>query len=85
VTGAMTDQFMSAAQAVELIRDGDTVGLMGGGGGLMEATHLFEAVQARFLATQAPRNLTVIHALGIGDKKTKGMNCFAHEGLVKRG
>ena len=78
------DKFMTAAQAAELIRDGDTVGLMGGGGGLMEATHMFEAVQARFLATQSPRKLTVMHALGIGDKKTKGMNCFAHEGLVKR-
>ncbi len=77
-------KFMIAAQAAELIRDGDTVGLMGGGGGLMEATCLFEAVQARFLATQQPRNLTMVHALGIGDKKTKGMNCFAHEGLVKR-
>ncbi|WP_295525171.1 acyl CoA:acetate/3-ketoacid CoA transferase [uncultured Pseudacidovorax sp.] len=77
-------KFMTAAEAVALIRDGDTVGLMGGGGGLMEATHLFEAVQARFLATRAPRNLTVVHALGIGDKKTKGMSCFAHEGLVKR-
>ena len=60
------DKFMSAAQAAELIRDGDTVGLMGGGGGLMEATHLFEAVQARFLSTAAPRHLTVVHALGIG-------------------
>lgn len=78
------DKFMTAAQAAELIRDGDTVGLMGGGGGLMEATHMFEAVQARFLATQSPRQLTMLHALGIGDKKTKGMNCFAHEGLVKR-
>lgn len=78
------DKFMSAAQAAELIRDGDTVGLMGGGGGLMEATHMFEAVQARFLGTGTPRNLTVMHALGIGDKKTKGMNCFAHQGLVKR-
>ena len=78
------DKFMTAAQAAALIRDGDTVGLMGGGGGLMEATCLFEAVQARFLATQQPRGLTVIHALGIGDKKTKGMNCFAHEGLVAR-
>ncbi|MDP3252367.1 MAG: CoA-transferase [Hydrogenophaga sp.] len=77
-------KFMTAAQAVALIRDGDTVGLMGGGGGLMEATHVFEAVQARFLATQHPRGLTVMHALGIGDKKTKGMNCFAHEGLVRR-
>jgi len=77
-------KFMTAEQAAALIRDGDTVGLMGGGGGLMEATHMFEAVQARFLATQQPRNLTLMHALGIGDKKTKGMNCFAHEGLVKR-
>ncbi|MFC5522155.1 acyl CoA:acetate/3-ketoacid CoA transferase [Polaromonas jejuensis] len=79
-----SSKFMSAAQAAGLIRDGDTVGLMGGGGGLMEASCLFEAVQARFLATQQPRNLTMVHALGIGDKKTKGMNCFAHEGLVKR-
>ena len=77
-------KFMSAAQAAGLIRDGDTVALMGGGGGLMEATCLFEAVQARFLATQHPRRLTMVHALGIGDKKTKGMNCFAHEGLVHR-
>ena len=80
----MQTKFMTAAEAAQLIQDGDTVGLMGGGGGLMEATHLFEAVQQRFLGTQQPKNLTVMHALGIGDKKTKGMNCFAHEGLVKR-
>ena len=75
---------MSAAEAAALIRDGDTVGLMGGGGGLMEATHVFEAIQSRFKASQHPRNLSVIHALGIGDKKTRGMNCFAHEGMVRR-
>jgi propionate CoA-transferase len=80
----MNSKFMTAAEAAALIRDGDTVGLMGGGGGLMEATHTFEAIQARFLSTQHPRNLTIMHALGIGDKKTKGMNCFAHEGMVKR-
>ena len=75
---------MTAAEAAILIQDGDTVGLMGGGGGLMEASHMFEAIQERFLTTQRPRNLTVMHALGIGDKKTKGMNCFAHEGMVRR-
>lgn len=80
----MSSKFMSAAQAAQLLRDGDTVGLMGGGGGLMEASCLFEAIQARFLATHSPLALTVVHALGIGDKKTKGMNCFAHAGLVKR-
>jgi propionate CoA-transferase len=80
----MSSKFMTAAEAAILIQDGDTVGLMGGGGGLMEASHMFEAIQERFLTTQRPRNLTVMHALGIGDKKTKGMNCFAHEGMVRR-
>jgi propionate CoA-transferase len=52
---AADGKFMSAAEAVALIRDGDTVGLMGGGGGLMEATHLFEAVQERFLESGSTR------------------------------
>jgi acyl CoA:acetate/3-ketoacid CoA transferase len=80
----MHSKFMTAAQAAKLIHDGDTVGLMGGGGGLMEASHMFEAIEQRFLSIQQPRNLTLMHALGIGDKNTKGLNCFAHEGLVKR-
>lgn len=80
----MRNKFMSADQAVQLIRDGDTVALIGGGGGLMEATATFRAVSRRFLSTGYPRNLTVVHALGIGDKKTEGLNHFAHEGLVQR-
>lgn len=80
----MRNKFMSADDAVKLIKDGDTVALIGGGGGLMEASHVFRAVSRRFLSTGFPRALTVLHALGIGDKKTEGMNHFAHEGLVKR-
>jgi len=56
----------------------------GGVGGLVEASCLFAAVERRFLATGHPRALTAIHALGIGDRKSRGMNCFAHEGMVKR-
>ena len=78
------NKFMSADDAVKLINDGDTVALIGGGGGLMEASHMFQAVEQRFLDTGCPRNLTVCHALGIGDKKAHGMNRWAHEGLVKR-
>jgi acyl CoA:acetate/3-ketoacid CoA transferase len=77
------DKFMTADAAAALIRDGDTVGLIGGGG-LIEATCLFSAIERRFLATGFPRNLTLVHSLGIGDRKTKGMNCFAYEGMVKR-
>ena len=36
------DKFVSAADAVALIRDRDTVALVGGGGGLVEASCLFE-------------------------------------------
>ncbi|MEY8876404.1 MAG: acyl CoA:acetate/3-ketoacid CoA transferase [Leptothrix sp. (in: b-proteobacteria)] len=83
-TKSMQSKFVSADAAAALIPDGATVALMGGGGGLMEATTLFQAVERRFLASQAPRDLTVVHALGIGDKQSRGMNCFAYEGLVKR-
>jgi acyl CoA:acetate/3-ketoacid CoA transferase len=78
------NKFTTADAAAALIRDGDTVGLIGGGGGLVEASCLFAAVERRFLGTGSPRALTLIHALGIGDRKTKGLNCFAHEGMVKR-
>ena len=75
---------MSAAAAAALIEDGATVGLVGGGGGLCEATTLHQAVERRFLDTGAPRGLTCVHALGIGDRDRRGMNRFAHEGLVRR-
>ena len=77
-------KFMTAADAVALIRDGDTVGLIGGGGGLMEASCLFAALEKRFLETGHPGDLWVVHALGIGDRKERGMNRFAHEGMVRR-
>lgn len=78
------NKFMPAEAAVAMIRDGDTVALIGGGGGLVEASCLHEAVEKRFLSTGHPRELAVIHALGIGDRKARGMNRFAHEGMVRR-
>ncbi len=78
------DKVMSAEEAVRLIKDGDTVGLVGGGGGLCEATVLHQAVEQRFLQSGGPRDLTCVHALGIGDRDRRGMNCFAHQDLVKR-
>lgn len=75
---------ISADDAISLIRDGDTVGLIGGGGGLCEATMLHQAVERRFRDAGAPKNLTCVHALGIGDRDRRGMNCFAYKGLVKR-
>ncbi|MEZ5479134.1 MAG: CoA-transferase [Thiolinea sp.] len=75
---------MSAAEAVALIPDQATVGLIGGGGGLCEATLLHAEVEKRFLDSGHPRDLTLIHALGIGDRQTTGMNRFAHRGMVRK-
>ena len=55
-----------------------------GGGGLCEGTTLHRAVEQRLLASGHRRHLTCVHALGIGDRESRGMNCFAHEGMVRR-
>jgi acyl CoA:acetate/3-ketoacid CoA transferase len=78
------DKFMTAEQAVALIGDGATVVLPGGGGGLVEPSCLLAAVEKRFLSEGHPRGLRVVHALGLGDRKERGMNRFAHEGMVSR-
>lgn len=80
----MRAQFVSAAEAAALIPDGATVGLIGGGGGLNEATLLHEAVETRFLDSGHPTQLTLVHALGIGDRQKRGVNRFAHETMVRR-
>jgi len=80
----ISSKFIERAEVAALIEDGDTVGLIGGGGGLVEATLLHYEAEKRFLEMGKPRDLTVIHALGIGDRETRGLNRFAHEGMVRR-
>ncbi|MHB1303112.1 MAG: CoA-transferase [Acidiphilium sp.] len=67
-----------------LVPDGATVALSGSGGGLLEADAVLAALERSFLKTGHPRELTVVHALGIGDGKASGINRLAHEGMVKR-
>lgn len=74
----------SASEAAALIETGDTVLLTGSGGGLMDADHIYEALEDRFLSTGQPRNLTIVHATGIGSRQHTGLSRFAHEGLVQR-
>jgi acyl CoA:acetate/3-ketoacid CoA transferase len=75
---------VSPSEAARAIRDGDVVAITGNGGGMLEADEIFAAVETRFLSTGQPRNLVLVHALGVGDGKARGVNRFAHEGMIRR-
>ncbi|MGA7776602.1 MAG: acyl CoA:acetate/3-ketoacid CoA transferase [Paraburkholderia sp.] len=79
---------VSAQQAVRLIRPGNTVAT-GGFVGIGFAEEIAVALEQLFLDSgesehDAPRNLTLVYAGGQGDGARKGLNHFAHEGLVQR-
>lgn len=74
----------SADVVAALIEDGATIAISGNGGGMVEADYLLAAIEKRFLETGHPRDLTLIHSLGIGDRDSKGSNRFAHAGMLKR-
>jgi len=84
-------KIVTAAEAVLLIRDGNTVAT-GGFVGIGFAEEIALALEQLYLAGEGeapylqskPRNLTLVYAAGQGDGKDRGLNHFAHEGLIKR-
>ena len=87
--GTRRNKVVSAAEAVRLIHDGDTVAT-GGFVGIGFAEEIAIALEARFVATQAetgtgsPNRLTLVYAAGQGDGKERGLNHLGHPGMVKR-
>jgi acyl CoA:acetate/3-ketoacid CoA transferase len=77
-------KLIDAAAAAALIKDGDTVAVTGNGAGMTAGEEILAAIERRFLETGHPRNLTLVHSLGLGDRKEMGINRLAHEGLVSK-
>lgn len=76
-------QVITAAEAAELIQDGDAVAVSGFGLACVNEETLI-ALEQRFLENAVPRDLTVMHASAVGDRRAKGMSHLAHPGLIKR-
>ncbi len=79
----MLRKLLSAEEAVALIRPGDTI-TTSGFVGIGVPDELLAALEARYLETGAPRDLSLVFAAGQGDGKTRGLNRLGHEGLLAR-
>lgn len=76
-------KIVTAEEAVRIIVDGDTVAT-GGFVGTGFAEDIAISLEASFLKTGHPKELTLIYAAGQGDGAERGLNHLGHEGLVKR-
>lgn len=80
---AQKNKVVSAADAIRLIRDGDTVAT-GGFVGIGFPEALAIGLEQRFAAEQHPRDLTLVFAAGQGDGGKRGLNHLGAPGLVRR-
>jgi len=79
----MRKRIITAKQAAQMVRSGSTIATDGFIGAAF-AEELALEIERRFLQTGEPKGLTLIYGAGQGDAKTKGVNHFGHEGLLRR-
>jgi acyl CoA:acetate/3-ketoacid CoA transferase len=77
-------KILTAVEIANQVQDNMTIAISGSGGGLLEADFIFQALEKKFLETGNPKNLTLVHALGIGNGRGSGVGRFAHENMVRR-
>ncbi len=80
----MRNKVLAATEAVRLIQSGNVVAIQGAGGGVAEPTLLLRELGKRFQIESEPRDLTLYHATGLGDRREIGTDYLAQSGLVKR-
>jgi propionate CoA-transferase len=80
----LRDLVASAAEAVARIPDGASVAIGGSGSGHAIPDALLAALGDRFRKTGAPRGVTLLHAFGVGDQRSRGLQHVAEPGMLRR-
>ena len=80
----MKPKLIDATKVPDLIPDGATLCLGGGGAGHAVPDTLIESLGRSFVERQRPRDLMILHPCGIGDNDQRGLNHLAHAGLARR-
>src|ERR1700747_2945054 len=76
------DKIISAAEAIALVRDGDTI-VVEGFASQCFAHELTLALEERLLKTGAPKDLTLAFTVAQGNRADRGTDRLAYEGLLK--
>ena len=71
-------------EAVSLIENGDTLMIGGSGGGHAVPEKLIVALKERYLASNSPRGVILVHPVGLGDMDSQGVGHLAYPDLLKR-
>ncbi len=74
---------ISPEEAASKVKSGQTL-MIGGFVGNCVPEELLIALKERYIATGEPKGLLLVHASGIGDGKTRGINHMAQEGLCSK-
>ncbi|MBB1486942.1 acyl CoA:acetate/3-ketoacid CoA transferase [Oceanospirillum sediminis] len=77
------DKLITAEQAASLIDDNCTLAT-GGFIGIGFAEQLACAIEQRFLDTGHPAGISLVYAAGQGDACERGLNHFAHRGMIRK-
>ena len=82
--GGRQKPILTAEEAAELISSGAVVTVSGSAAQLVP-DNILGGIEARFLASGEPRDLTVVFPVAVGDSfGTVGLDHLAHPGLIKR-
>ncbi len=73
---------VTADEAIQVIQDGDTVAT-GGFVTIGVPEEILLKLEEYYLKTGRPKDLTLVYAAGQGDGKDRGLNHFAHDGMIR--